>query len=617
MTTVEEAHEASHEAAHSDWRERIYKPSGGVTPVPAVELAAPQGLRMRAGAGHVTLEWEPVEGAIGYLVHRAAGAGDFVTTKQRDVDVPQVPSPCFVDTALVPGETVRYIVAAVGAMDVTGPFCPPIAAAAAIVPTTPPQASVSVRADVTTRQLPRPWRHMIGSEHLSYSLSEDTTGGRPVGAELTEALRVVHDEIGVETVRAHAILCDDLGVYREVDGEPVHDFTGVDAVYDSIRAIGLRPIVEIGYMPRDLASDPAKTVFGYQAIVSPPKSYERWGDLVAALTRHLVERYGLQEVRDHWAFEVWNEANLEVFWSGTPEEFFRLYDVTAAAVKSVDPGLRVGGPSSAANGWVRELLAHVRESGAALDFVTTHTYGNAPLDWRPVLEQYGKGDVPIWWTEWGPTPTHFHGIGDGPFGATFLLHGMKSSAGRLDALAHWVASDHFEELGTPPRLFHGGFGLLTVGNLRKPRYWALDLVNRLGDHELAASVGGDTAGVEAWAARHDDGRIGVLVWNGTLNQAQAFGAPELTRTVELEVAGLREGVSYRLVHHRIDEQHSNIQAVWREHSSADWPQGEEWDALTAANVLDELEEERTHGGGPVVFELPMPGVSYVELIPEA
>jgi beta-xylosidase len=171
---------------------------------------------------------------------------------------------------------------------------------------------------------------------------------------------------------------------------------------------------------------------------------------------------------------------------------------------------------------VRELLAHVRQSGAALDFVTTHTYGNAPLGWRPVLEQYGKGGIPIRWTEWGPTPTHFHGIGDGPFGATFLLHGMKSAAGRIEALAHWVASDHFEELGTPPRL----------------------------------------------------------------------------------------------VHHRIDEEHSNIERVWREHSSADWPQGDEWEALKAANVIDTLEADRAHGGGPVVFELPMPGVSYVELIPE-
>ncbi|CAM5557627.1 hypothetical protein SSPIM334S_04252 [Streptomyces spiroverticillatus] len=140
MTTAEEA--------RSDWRERIHKPSGDVAAVAEVALAAPQGLRMRAGAGHVTLEWEPVDGAIGYLVHKAVGGGEFVTTKQRDVDVPQVPSPRFVDTALVPGETVRYVVAAVAGMDVTGPFCAPIAAAAAVVPSVPPKVSVSVRADV-------------------------------------------------------------------------------------------------------------------------------------------------------------------------------------------------------------------------------------------------------------------------------------------------------------------------------------------------------------------------------------------------------------------------------------------------------------------------------------
>ena len=159
---------------------------------------------------------------------------------------------------------------------------------------------------------------MIGSEHLSHLLSEDTTGGRPIGAELTAALRAAHEELGVTHVRAHAILGDDLGVYREVDGDPVHDFSGVDRVYDHLRGLGLYPVVELSFMPRDLASDPDKTVFDYAAIVSPPKDWGRWHDLVRDLVAHLVERYGLDEVLEHWSFEVWNEANLEVFWSGTP-----------------------------------------------------------------------------------------------------------------------------------------------------------------------------------------------------------------------------------------------------------------------------------------------------------
>ncbi len=114
-------------------------------------------------------------------------------------------------------------------------------------------------------------------------------------------------------------------------GEPVHDFSNVDRVYDHILDIGLRPVVEISFMPHDLASDPTTTVFEYGAIVSPPKDWDRWADLVTAFTQHLVDRYGLEEVRDRWSFEVWNEANLEVFWSGTKEEYWKLYDVTVDA----------------------------------------------------------------------------------------------------------------------------------------------------------------------------------------------------------------------------------------------------------------------------------------------
>ncbi|WP_188187890.1 GH39 family glycosyl hydrolase [Nonomuraea sp. SYSU D8015] len=587
--------------AHRDWQDRIGQASGEITPAARPALEAPTGLRAVPGGGAVTLTWDPVPGAIGYLVHR-----DGVPVGQPDVDVPAVPSCRYVDTGYGPA---AYAVAALSAMDAIGPLSAAVHAAPAAT-----RGEVSLRVDASrvTRPLPRPWTSMVGSEHLSYLLETGETGGRPIGAELTEALRIMRDELGVETVRAHGILCDDLGVYKEGD---VYDFSGVDAVYDTVVGLGLRPIVELGFMPRDLAADPSKTVFAYEAIVSPPKDYEAWGDLVRALVEHLAERYGIHELVDHWAFEVWNEPNLAVFWSGTPEEYFLLYDVTAAAVKNVHPGLRVGGPASAANGWVEELLAHVAESGAALDFLSTHTYGNAPLDWRPALDRYHR-DVPIWWTEWGPTPTHFHGVGDGPFGAAFVLHGMKSAAGRIAALSHWVASDHFEELGRPPRLFHGGFGLLTVGNLRKPRFHALSLAARLGDHELPATSDGDVAGVEAWAARHDDGRIGVLVWNGTLNHTQAAGAPELARTITLTVGGL-DGDRWTLTHHRIDGDHSNIEAVWQAMGGGDWPAGEQWDKLHSANTVDELHPPVTVTGDTATlrFDLPMPGVSFIEATP--
>ncbi len=203
------------------------------------------------------------------------------------------------------------------------------------------------------------------------------------------------------------------------------------------------------------------------------------------LTAHLVDRYGLDEVREHWCFEVWNEANLSVFWSGTPAEYWRLYEVAARAVKDVDPGIRVGGPGSAAVGWVDDQLA----VDAPVDFLSTHVYGTPPLDLRPLA-----GGRPLLWTEWGVTATHGHEINDTVFAATFLLRGMRSASRRIEALAPWVASDHFEELGRPRRLLHGGFGLLTVGNLAKPKYWALRLAERLGDTELPVTLAGDGAG---------------------------------------------------------------------------------------------------------------------------
>jgi xylan 1,4-beta-xylosidase len=217
----------------------------------------------------------------------------------------------------------------------------------------------------------------------------------------------------------------------------------------------------------------------------------------------------------------------------------RLYDVTARAVKDVDARIPVGGPSSAAAGWVDALLEHTRSSGAPVDFVSTHTYGSPPLDLRPTLARLGLPDARILWTEWGVTPTHFHPVNDGTSAATFLLSGMRSAAGRVDALSYWVASDHFEELGRPPRLLHGGFGLLTVGGIAKPRYHALRLLARLGDTELPVRAYGDGADglVQTWASRRAGGSLALLVWASTLDQAKRDGDPALARRVRLVVEG--------------------------------------------------------------------------------
>ncbi|MGH3385455.1 MAG: GH39 family glycosyl hydrolase, partial [Nocardioidaceae bacterium] len=283
-----------------------------------------------------------------------------------------------------------------------------------------------------------------------------------------------------------------------------------------------------------------------------------------------------------------------------------------------------GGPASAAAGWVEETLTHVDASGAPLDFLSTHTYGSPPLDLRPALERHGRAGTPIWWTEWGVTPTHFNEISDAVFSGVFLLRGMASAMDRIEALSYWVVSDHFEELGRPPALLHGGFGLRTVGELRKPRWWALAMLERLGETRLPVALAGDGAGslVEALGTRSADGVVSVLAWNMTLDQTKADGAEPLAREVAVQVDGLVPGSTYSLSHHRVDADHSNVPGVWGRLRDGDqsWPTDQQWELLRDADRLDSLAPAREVVAGPdgrvvVAFSLPMPSMSLLELTP--
>ncbi len=604
--------------ARADWAARIARRSDqeGRSPVP--DLSPPADLRADAGLGHVRLSWSPVPGAVGYLVHRAEASGGAATAELEPVDhlggdVLAVPDTWYVDTTGEPGRDYVYAVASVPEVTVTGTLGAAVATSSLARGETP-VVDLRVETTATGAALPRPWQPMIGSERLSQLLCRDVSGGREIGAELLAALQRVRDEIGVDTVRAHAILHDDLQVYSEVDGRPVHDFSRVDEVYDLLLSIGLKPCVEIGFLPRALARDPSKTVFEYVAHISPPRDWDRWADLVRALVTHLLQRYGEQVLG--WDFEVWNEANLEVFWSGTRDEWMQFYDVTARAVRDADARLSIGGPSSAAAGWVDDLLEHAARSGAPVDFVSTHTYGSAPLDLRPTLERLGFPDARILWTEWGVTPTHFNPVNDGTFSATFLLSGMRSAAGRVEALSYWVASDHFEELGRPPRLLHGGFGLMTVGGLAKPRYHALRLLARLGETELPVAASGDGAEglVQTWASRRDDGSLAVLVWCSTLDQSKRDGDPLLARRVRLRL----DGVAGRPVTvTRLDRDHGDVTTLAAELEVGDWPTDEQWEALRAIDTLAaESVDTETEGGASVIeIDLPQPGAVLVEVSP--
>ena len=601
--------------ARADWERRFGRRSdrGAQTRRAPTDLAAPHNVRAEAGVGHVTLTWSRVRHAIGYVVERAvAEEGPFLPVDMGPPDVPEVPAPPFCDTTGPRGAAAWYRVTAI--VDRESPTGPPSAVVCATAGRSGDAlVEIDVDAGRTSRRLRRLW-HMIGAERLSQLVTDEQVGGRSVAAEFADALALVRDKLGVTHVRAHAILHDDLGVYREHDGEVVLDFARIDAVYDRLLGLRLRPVVELSFMPHDLARDPSATVFAYGANVSPPRDWGRWAILVRALTAHLVDRYGIDEVR-RWPFEVWNEPNLEVFWAGTQAEYLRLYDTAVAAVRSVDGSLQVSGPATAAAGWLGAFLDHGADDCVPLDAVTTHTYGNVPLDLRPALAARGLDDVAVWWTEWGVDTRSRPALADSVFGAPFVLHGMKRAQASVDRLASWVASDHFEELGRPTSFLHGGFGLLTVGNVPKPRFRALQFAEELADDLCGVELRGDGAGglVDAWAARHADGTLDVLIWNATLDHAAHAGDPVLDRRVRLRVGGLGAG-AYEVAVERIDRAHGDLAAAW---TGSDWPTDVELDELSfsAAPEPDDLGVH--HGPVAVDLALPMPGVARVRCRPIA
>ena len=614
-TGAEQDDEVRASDARADFERRIYHRSTDTIGADRrMALPAPTGVRAVGAAGHIRLGWDPVPGAVGYLIERTDGqSGRSRILDHGGSDVPAVSTHEFADTGLRQDVDYHYRLGAVaGAEYPAWAWSEPVSARTLAGPAEP----IDVRVDAlkVTGRLSRVW-HMVGSERLSQLC---LVGHQQwIGTEFAAALRQAHDDLGVTHVRAHAILHDDNDVvHRDEAGRLEYKFDRIDAIYDQLLGMGIRPIVELSFMPAALARDPEQSVFSYRGIISPPAEWGEWRELVAALATHLVQRYGIDEVAQ-WAFEVWNEPNLVVFWSGTREEYLRLYDEAVRGIKSVDPRLRVGGPSTAAGEWVELLAAHAAKGDVALDFVSTHTYGNLPLDVRASLSDNGFDGASIWWTEWGVGSTHFGPIHDRVIGAPFVLSGFAAVQGRVDALAYWVVSDHFEELGRPPRLFHNGFGLLSVGNLRKPRYWAVHLAAHLGDHVLESQVEGDGADVlvQAWAARHDDGAVDVLVWNGTINAALVTGDPRLDRNVRLIITGLGD-TEHKVRLARIDEQHSNVVAQCP--PEVLWPDEALWAQLRAH---DELYEERLpdiaaqQHVAELNFALPMPGVARIRLLP--
>jgi xylan 1,4-beta-xylosidase len=350
-------------------------------------------------------------------------------------------------------------------------------------------------------------------------------------ADWQRQLRYAKEQLGFRYIRMHGLLHDDMGVYFEdKQGNPIYNWQYVDELYDFLLSIHVRPFVELGFMPKALASAD-RTVFWWKGNVSPPKDYEKWGNLINALVQHWTERYGENEVKQ-WYFEVWNEPNLSYFWSGNQADYFHLYNVSANAIKSVSKEYRVGGPATAEHAWIPELINNCVQNKVPIDFISTHTYGidkgsfdatgvttylsnrdssvyGAVIGSRKEIDQSPLPKLQLHYTEWSASYTPTDPIHDSYHEAAYVLDKLKKTGDAANSMSYWTFTDIFEENGPRTTPFHGGFGLINYEDINKPVFYAYQYLNRLGEHELKNS---DEA---SWACKDDKGNVQVLLWDFT------------------------------------------------------------------------------------------------------
>ncbi len=354
-----------------------------------------------------------------------------------------------------------------------------------------------------------------------------TTFGRAYEGLLSHVQRQLSEiqaEIGFSHVRFHGIMSDDMMLIKADSGGIRYNFFLVDQLLDFLLSIGLKPFLELTFMPTILASGD-KTIFSWGANITPPASLTQWCDLVIALMRHLVSRYGANEVKT-WFFEVWNEPDyVGISWTGNKQDFFRFYTETAGAIVSVLPEAKILGPSITTIGiqnkkWAKSFMNHCEAQKVPVHAFSLHLYseqiteddlkagfGHAvrstsllqppyPLmqrDYAGLLmdslrRQLGKkhAELPLVVTEWNLSLSMYNPINDSPFAGTSLLSDALKHDSALNTMAHWTALDYLEEaVPMPASEFHGGFGLMTVNGIRKPTFWALWALSRLGDSVLS------------------------------------------------------------------------------------------------------------------------------------
>jgi xylan 1,4-beta-xylosidase len=475
--------------------------------------------------------------------------------------------------------------------------------------------TVLIDATAHAQSFPHFWEEAFGSGRAILSLRESYRND----------LREVKRATDFGYVRFHNILHDEVGIYDEDDqGHPIYNFSYVDQIYDGLLRNGVRPMVEISFMPKKMALRQDVHPFWYHPIVSPPKDYQKWDALMRALAQHLINRYGLDEVAQ-WYFEVWNEPNID-FWTGVPKEstYFDLYDHTARALKSVSPRLRVGGPATSSAHWVDSFLRHVAEQNVPIDFVSSHGYADdtvkdlfgadkdipqdIPIDQRvcaairKVHDQIASSPrpkLPLFWTEWNVPSFGLLHARDTIYVGPALADDIRQCDGLVDMMSFWTFSDVFEEDGPKREPFDGGFGLMALGGIKKPSYAAFALLHQLGQERIPLGTR------EILVTRRADGTLAIAARN-LVDPDQKGSA----RTIKLKIRGVQPNASVTVT--RVDADHANTLAAYQKMGNPQYPTEAQVRELNAVAESNPPQNLQLHDG-ELDLQIPVDGLVLVNV----
>ncbi len=447
------------------------------------------------------------------------------------------------------------------------------------------------------------WEHSVGSDHAPMALRADWRG----------QLRRVHDELGFRHVRFHGILSDELGTLLREQDELVYSFFNADSIVDFLLSIGVRPFVELSFMPTTLSSGDT-TVFKYRGNVTPPRDYRQWATLITRLVGHWVERYGVAEVR-RWFFEVWNEPDLKSFWTGSQAAYFELYRQTVTAIKAIDEELKVGGPASSGNAWIPGFVEFCRSHRLPADFISTHHYPTDAFgepgddtetqlsksrrsvlrDEATVAHQQADG-IPLYYTEWSSSSNPRDPLHDEPYAAAFIVKTVLEANGLVSGYSYWTFSDIFAENYLPSVPFHGGFGLLNLHGIAKPAYRAFELLRGLGTGLVPTA--GSHSTVDVWVVTGND-VVTVVCTNWALPRH-----PIAHERVRVRLTNATEPSAVTI--ERIDSRHANAKNEWRKFGEPEYPTAEQIDQLHRASTLVTQSQRYEYLDGALTFAFVMP-----------